>query len=62
MSVQGGVFKQDLTGKMFGTGQNRLFKWGVRLTRVFGRQGSTVPSDKMELWFPVDRYLIKGNQ
>ncbi len=40
--AQGGVFKHDLTGKLFGTGQNRSFKRGVRLTRVFVRQGSTV--------------------
>ena len=40
--AQGGVFKQDLTGKMFGTGQNCSFKWGVRLSRVFVRRGSTV--------------------
>ncbi len=36
-------FKEDLTEKMFGTGQNRSFKRGVRLSRVFARQGSTVP-------------------
>ena len=42
MFVQGGVFKQDLTGKLFGTGQNCSFKRGVRLTRVFVRRGSTV--------------------
>ncbi len=44
MSVIRGVFKHDLTGKMFGTGQNCSFKWGVRLSRVFVRRGSTVPS------------------
>ncbi len=42
LSVQRGVFKQDLIGKMFGTGQNRSLKRGVRLSRVFGRRGSTV--------------------
>ncbi len=41
-SVQNGVFKHDCTGKMTGTDQNRSFKWGVRLTRVFVRRGSTV--------------------
>ena len=40
--VQRGDFKQVLTGKMFGTGQNRSFKRGVRLSRVFVRRGSTV--------------------
>ena len=40
--VQGEVFKHDLTGKMFGTGQNRSFKGGVRPSRVFVRRGSTV--------------------
>ena len=40
--AQGGVFKQDLTGKMFGTSQNCSFKRGVRLSRVFVRRGSTV--------------------
>ncbi len=42
---QGGVFKQDLTGKMFETGQNRSFKRGVLLRvckSVFVRRGSTV--------------------
>ena len=42
LSVQRGVFKHDLEGKLFGTGQNRSFKRGVRLTRVFVRRGSTV--------------------
>ncbi len=42
LCTQKGVFKQDLTGKMFGTGQNHSFKWGVRLSRVFIRRGSTV--------------------
>ncbi len=40
--VQGGVFKQDLTEEMNGTGENCSFKRGVRLTRVFVRRGSTV--------------------
>ncbi len=40
--VKRGVFKQVLTVKMIGTGQNRSFKRGVRLTRVFVRRGSTV--------------------
>ena len=40
--VQTGVFKEDLTEKMLGTGENCSFKWGVRLTRVFVRRGSTV--------------------
>ncbi len=40
--AQGGVFKHDLTGKLFGTGQNRSFKRGVRPTRVFVKRGSTV--------------------
>ncbi len=40
--AQGEVFKHELTGKMLGTGQNRSFKRGVRLTRVFVRRGSTV--------------------
>ena len=40
--VPGGVFKQLLTGKLFGTGQNCSFKRGVRPTRVFVRRGSTV--------------------
>ncbi len=42
LSAQGGVFKQDLTGKLLGTGQNCSFKRGVRLVRVFVRRGSTV--------------------
>ncbi len=40
--TQRGVFKQDSTVKMFGTGQNRSFRWGVRPSRVFVRRGSTV--------------------
>ncbi len=36
------VFKHDLTGKLYGTGQNRSFKWGLRLSRVFVGRGSTV--------------------
>ncbi len=40
--AQGEVFKHELTEFLFGTGQNRSFKWGVRLTRVFVRRGSTV--------------------
>ncbi len=47
--VGGGVFKHDCTGKMFGTGQNRSVKWGVRLARVFVRRGSTVFGN---LWGP----------
>ena len=39
--VQRGVFILNLTGKMFGTGQKRSFKRGVRLGRVFVRWGST---------------------
>ena len=42
LSVKRGVFKHDLEGKLFGTGQSCSFKWGVRLTRVFVRRGSTV--------------------
>ncbi len=40
--VQSGVFKHDLTEKVFGTAQNCSFKRGVRLIRVFVRRGSTV--------------------
>ncbi len=40
--VQREVFKQALMGNMFGTSQNRSFKRGVRLSRVFVRRGSTV--------------------
>ncbi len=35
------VFKHDITGKMFGTGKNCSFKWGVRLSTVFVGWGST---------------------
>ena len=35
-------FLLNLIGKMFGTGQIRSLKRGVRLTRVFARRGSTV--------------------
>ncbi len=42
LAAQAGVFKHHYTAKTFGTGQNRPFKWGVRLTRVFVRRGSTV--------------------
>ena len=42
MFAQGEVFKHESTGKMYGTGQNRSFKWGVRLIGVFVRRGSTV--------------------
>ncbi len=40
--VQGGVFILNYTEKMYGTDQNRPFERGVRLSRVFARQGSTV--------------------
>ncbi len=40
--AQRGVFVLNLTGKMFGTDQNRSLKRGVRLSRVFVRRGSTV--------------------
>ncbi len=36
--VKRGVFKQDLTGKQFGTDLDRSFQRGVRLTRVFTTQ------------------------
>ena len=39
---EGEVTCIQLTEKMFGTGQNRSFKRGVRLSRVFVRRGSTV--------------------
>ena len=47
---------------MFGTGQNRSFKRGVRLTRVFVRRGSTVyrwapPS----LWTTGLRWVLEQN-
>ena len=46
--AQGGVFKQDLTEKIFGTDQNCSLKRGVRLTRVFVRRGSTVYRNTIE--------------
>ena len=45
--AQGEVFKHELTEKMFGTGQNRSVKRGVRLSRVFVRRGSTVYEKKV---------------
>ncbi len=53
--VVGEVFTHKLTGKMFGTGQNRSFKWGVRLTRVFVRRGPTVFWCHFQRW---SRFLL----
>ncbi len=56
--AQRGVFIQCLIGKVFGTGQNRSFKRGVRLTSVFVRRGSTQTPSSNYMPIIEGRFII----